>query len=380
MVDKSRKLQLLIKPASSLCNIRCTYCFYYDVCNLRTEENYGIMTEAVLETLIKKSFSYANGDISFTFQGGEPTLAGLRFFRKYLELINKYNKKKLLVHHGIQTNGLMIDDEWAKFFSNNSFLVGLSLDGTKKSHDSFRIDGKGRGTFDRVWSSVELLQKYNVDFNILTVVNSETAVRAKEIYNFYKENNLLYQQYIPCLNPLETPDVVYPFTLTADLYAKFLCDLFDVWYRDAVRNNFVYIANFDNYLGILLGVSPNTCGMTGHCTPHMVVESDGSFYPCDFYVLDEYKLGNIMKKDLSYMEKAIRSTKLLAESLPVAEKCKTCSYYMICRGGCRRHREPLIIDGKANLNKFCRAYKQFFDYALPRLKHLGTKVIQKRPG
>lgn len=377
MVNNKRRLQLLLKPASGMCNIHCTYCFYHDICSIRAKENYGKMSEDILEILIKKSFAYAESEVSITFQGGEPTLAGLDFFQKYIQLIKKYNKNNLPVQHGIQTNGMTLDDDWVRFFKEHSFLVGISVDGIKETHDAFRIDSQGNGTFDRVWTSVKLLQKHKVAFNVLTVINSATAVKAQEIYNFYKENNLLYQQYIPCLNPLETPDTEYPFTLTADLYGKFLCDLFDVWYRDMVRNNFIYVSNFDNYLGVLLGIPPSTCGMNGYCTPHMVVEADGSFYPCDFYVLDHYKIGNIMNHDLFYMEKGLRSTKLLEESLPIAAQCQACSYYMICKGGCRRHREPILKDKEVNLNKFCRAYKQFFDYALSRLQFLKKKMVEK---
>ncbi|MGI6579002.1 MAG: anaerobic sulfatase maturase [Saccharofermentanales bacterium] len=374
-MKKTHNLQLLIKPASSSCNIRCTYCFYYDICSIREEENYGIMTDQVLETLIRKSFANAEGQVSIVFQGGEPTLAGLTFFEKYISLIQKYNKNNLPVNHGIQTNGMILNREWAEFFKRHSFLVGVSVDGVKESHNAFRLDAKGEGTFDQVWASIKLLQKYQVDFNVLTVINAATAVRAKEIYNFYKENGLRYQQYIPCLNPLENPDFEYPFTLTNDLYAKFLCELFDVWYQDVICGNLIYVSNFENYLAMLLGVPPGTCGMTGHCTPHMVVEADGSFYPCDFYVLDEYKIGNIMQDDYAEIEQRLYSTKLLEESKPIAEPCKKCRYFKICRGGCRRHREPLIVDGSVNLNRFCKAYKQFFDYAVPRLKHLGSKIL-----
>ncbi len=366
-------LSLLIKPASGGCNIRCKYCFYHDEQQNRETFSYGLMTEETLEILIKKALNYAAGRCSFGFQGGEPTLRGLDFFRKAVELQKKYNVHQVEIANSLQTNGLLIDSQWASFLHDNHFLVGLSLDGVKDIHDENRLDPEGKGTFNRVLQAAQKLAAHQVEFNLLTVVTNRTAEAIGRIYSFYRRSGLLYQQYIPCLDPLEEARGSSPYSLTPEKYAQFLKTLFDLWYRDIREGQFIYIRYFENLLGMLLGQPPESCGLSGQCAIQNVVEADGSVYPCDFYCLDGWRLGNIRETDFRDMARSETARRFLAQGETGRSQCQNCLYGPICRGGCRRDREPLGEGG----NYFCQAYREFFAYALPRLQGMA-QALQRR--
>lgn len=363
-------LSLLIKPASGACNLRCQYCFYHDEQQNRETFSYGFMSEETLELLIKKALEYASGSCTFGFQGGEPTLRGLDFYRRAVELQKKYNRRRIPIANAIQTNGLLLDDAWAQFLHDNHFLVGLSLDGGKDVHDSCRTDPEGKGTFNRVLQAAQKLTAHQVDFNLLTVVTNRTADNIGKIYGFYRRSGLLYQQYIPCLDPLGARRGLSPWSLTPEKYAQFLKTLFDLWYRDVAEGRFIYIRYFENLLGMLLGRPPENCGLSGQCAIQNAVEADGSVYPCDFYCLDQWRLGNI--RDTGFEELACCETarRFLAEGVLGRSSCQSCPYAFLCRGGCRRDREPL--DGPGNY--FCQAYREFFPYALPRLRRTARAL------
>lgn len=369
-------LSLLIKPSSGGCNIRCKYCFYHDEQLNRETFSYGFMSEETLEVLIKKALEYATVHCSFGFQGGEPTLRGLDFYRRVVELQKKYNVHHTQIANAIQTNGLLIDDEWAQFLHENRFLVGLSLDGVKDVHDQNRLDPEGKGTFNRVLQAAQKLTAHQVDFNLLTVVTNRTADMITKIYNFYRRSNLLYQQYIPCLDPLEEERGSSPYSLTPEKCARFLKTLFDLWYRDVTAGRFIYIRYFENLLGMLMGRRPESCGMSGQCAIQNVVEADGSVYPCDFYCLDQWKLGNIRTDSFESMAKSEGAQRFLTEGSSGRSQCRECEYAPICRGGCRRDREPLGGGG----NYFCEAYKDFFAYAMPRLQDMARTIQRQTMG
>lgn len=356
-------INLLIKPASGLCNMQCKYCFYHDETQNREAPSYGFMTEETLEAVIGKALSFSDTACSFLFQGGEPLLRGLDFFKKAIALQKRYNTKGLLVSNAIQTNGISLDGEWAKFLKENHFLVGVSLDGTAFTHDSFRIDGKGEGTFGRVMRGIEALKEHGADFNILTVVNALTAKKIPQIYEFYKRNGYAYLQFIPCLNPLGKDGERFSYTLTPKSYGHFLKTLFDLWYNDLKNGNRVHIQQFEEYVKMLLLMPPEVCGMSGICSCQNVVEADGEVYPCDFYVLDEYRLGNLNSVSFEEIDEKRREIRFIEESAQIHEDCKNCKYASICRGGCRRHRVPK--------NYFCTAYYDFFDYTIHRLEEVA---------
>ena len=366
-------LNLLIKPASGNCNLRCKYCFYHDITEKRKIPSYGIMSLDTIETIVKKVCDYLpSGECTIAFQGGEPTLTGLDFFKAFVEYQKKYKSDKLIFHNAIQTNGMVIDEEWAKFLSENNFLVGISLDGHEDIHDLYRIDANENGTFARVMESIHLLEKYKVEFNVLTVVTAQVAKNIDKIYKFFKENNLKYQQYIACLDPLDQKHGQYKYSLSPSLYGRFLCHLFDQWYNDIQKGEFVYNRYFENLVGMLIGHLPESCGLIGHCARQVVVEADGSVYPCDYYVLDQYRIGNLITDGFDDIEENRDKSGFIQHSMVINEKCKYCKWAKLCRGGCRRDREP-VINGVPSLNHFCESYQQFFEYAYPRLVQLARK-------
>jgi len=359
---------MLIKPASGSCNLRCGYCFYHDEASRRETACFGLMSTETLENVVKKAMAEAEKFCAFTFQGGEPILAGLEFFRTYIALTRKYARPGLQVSHAIQTNGTLIDDDWAQFFAENRFLVGLSMDGPAPLHNRSRVNADGLGSFDRVWRAKGLLEKHGVEFNILTVVTQANAKQVSRVYKFFVENGLWYQQYIPCLSPLGEEG-----GLSAEDYGTFLCRLFDLWYADFIKGRKIYIRYFENLAGMLMGYQAENCGLCGHCTNQYVVEADGGVYPCDFYVLDEYYLGNLNRDGFRDLDRREKEIGFIAFSTRQETECVQCQYYALCRGGCRRDRQRADMNtlGKSC---FCEAYRQFFPYAVPRLWELVRQV------
>ncbi len=362
-------LCLLIKPSSDKCNMRCRYCFYADIAATHSRK-LGFMTENTAQELIKKAFAETEKQVTFIFQGGEPTLIGLQFYKYFVNTAEKYNTDKIKVHFAIQTNGYALDENWAEFFRENKFLVGLSVDGNKDLHDLYRLDAEGKGTFSRVSKCADMLKKHNVDFNILTVVTNPLARRAEAVYNFYKKQGFRYLQFIPCLNPIEKMNEKYDYTLSPERFGEFLCRIFDLWVRDIKTGDAPSIRQFDNYILMLKGILPESCGLLGVCSEQNVIESDGSVYPCDFYVLDSLRLGNINESSFSEINEKRRELGFIEQSKTVSDKCKGCEIYPICRGGCRRYREPFYPDGAGD-NIFCESYKRFFEHALGILYRLS---------
>ena len=366
-------ISVLIKPASGICNMKCDYCFYCDEAKKRITKSYGFMTERTLRNVIRKTMLHADGMISYVFQGGEPTLRGLEFFEKVIEYQKQYNKNRVYVNNAIQTNGYALNEEWAKFFKENHFLVGFSLDGTKENHDLYRHNTEGEGTYDRILKSINLMDAYGVDYNILTVVTKDTAEHISEIYKEYQTRGWNYQQYIACLDPLGEERGKNPYALTPVQYGSFLIELFQLWYEDWKKKKQPYIRQFDNYIGILMGYQPESCDQRGSCGVQTVVEADGSVYPCDFYMLDEYYLGNLNEHRIEDIERMRKEIGFIERSEKVSEECRKCQYYRICRGGCQRNRERNSYSGEYE-NYFCSGYKMFFDGCLEQLKEIAREV------
>lgn len=360
-------LTLLIKPVSSSCNMSCDYCFYRDTARKRKIPSYGDMSLSTLENVVKKALAASSVQCTFAFQGGEPTLAGLEFYNELIRIVEKYNNKRLRIQYAIQTNGYNVDKDWATFFSKYHFFVGLSLDGTKDIHDIYRKDLKHKGTYTKVMHTSQLLEKYGVEYNILAVVTAQAAKNIGKIYGFFSRNNFMYQQYIPCIDPIYEERGRQTYSLTPDLYSKFLCTLFDLWYNDFSRGKKISVRYFDNLIQIIMGYPPESCDMKGKCSRQIVVEADGGIYPCDFYVLDEYRLGNINDRDFVQLENKRNELKFIDASELMPLQCNECHWNPLCRGGCRRDR-VVNMGSELPLNYFCSAYKCFFDYAYLRLK------------
>lgn len=339
------------------------------------------MQEETLETLVREAIAYADGSLTFAFQGGEPTLAGLDFFQKAVELQQKYNNKKLQIENTIQTNGLLIDEKWARFLGEHRFLVGLSLDGPKKMHDRYRKDAGGQDTFARIMHSVQLLEQYQVDYNVVTVVTNDTAKQASFLYKFWKRNHYPLVQFIPCMDEIKRQDGTQERSIYAvepEQYGKFLCELFDLWYADFVAGETMDIRMFSNLAQMAAGYPAEECGMNGCCNCYFVVEGDGSVYPCDFYCMDEWKLGTV-NDGFVQMKTSEKAKAFVEASRPVCAACQECPYFSLCRGGCRRWREP-FVDGKPGLNQLCSAYRMFFAHAAERMERLGVYIRQKYAG
>ncbi len=349
-------LSIMIKPASSLCNMRCEYCFYHDVAESRDVPDFGVMNEATAENLIKKALSFADGEsIAFAFQGGEPLIAGLDFFKSFVKTVNAENKLSSVITYGLQTNGTLINDGWAEFFKENNFLIGLSLDGNEHNN-RFRIDAKGNNTFYKILMAANILERHKVDFNILTVLTGSCADNIEEIYRFFRSKGFRYLQFIPCLRPFgdKTESELY---MTVEQYADFLIKGFNMYVKDYVRGQYTSVRYFDNLVHLYLGNKTEQCGVCGHCTHQFVVEGNGNVYPCDFYCTDEWLLGNINENAFDSIANCERAKKFIMDSLKQDEKCKSCRLYPICRGGgCKRSRFD---------RDYCEAYKRFFSSCLP---------------
>lgn len=369
-----KKLTLLIKPASSLCNMRCKYCFYHDLAAMRDRSSYGIMRYSTCENLIEKAIDFAEKEVSFIFQGGEPTLAGLSFFENFVDAVDRLNLKKLKVNFAIQTNGIDIDEEFADFLGRCNFLVGLSLDGTREINDFLRIDANEKGSHKKIISVAKLLEKHDVEYNILTVVTSHTAKHIEKIYNYYKKCGFRFLQFIPCLDPLDNGPFSSSYSLTPEVYEKFLNTLFRLWYNDLLAGNYISIRYFENLIRLAGGQSPELCGLVGYCMGQFVIEGDGSVFPCDFYCLDEWKIGNINSMNFEEFINSDNMKRFINTSLTISEECKSCKVYYLCRGGCRREKY-MNADGTLGKSIYCEAFQAFLSQAEPLVRKIAVSMM-----
>lgn len=371
-------VNFLIKPASSLCNMRCRYCFYEDEAANRTQASMGVMTRETADLLIGEALDAVdfNGRLSFAFQGGEPTVAGLDFFRHFVEEVTRRNTRHIPVNYSIQTNGLALDEEWAEFLAKNRFLVGISMDGDKALHDEFRIDAAGKGTWTRVRQNVTMLQRAGVDLNLLCVVTKRCAKSAVRVYHALQKTGVNFLQFIPCLDPLEMPRGSMPYSLLPEDYGTFLCALFDEWYRDWSSGHYTSVRLFDDYVHLAMGLPAGTCATSGSCGAYFVVEADGSVYPCDFYVLDEWKLGHLGDQPLPALAQSDRAVQFLQDGLNHPTACASCQWRQLCFGGCKRDWCDDPAGGKRNY--YCSSFQRFFAHAAPRLYQVAQAELRAR--
>ena len=413
-------LSVMLKPASGQCNMHCDYCFYCDEMEQRTQASYGFMSEETLQNVIRKTMPNADREISLSYQGGEPTLRGLAFFEKAVELQEKYNRKGIHVHNALQTNGYALNEKWCQFFAEHSFLIGLSIDGVQETHDAYRhgklaqdertiqisdvdqevslaqkekqtenwsdkndviqvrenesnLRMKKSGTYKYASRAADLLTRYHVDFNILTVVNTQTAAWIEDIYEDYRRRGWKYQQYIACLPPLGQAPSDSAYVISPEEYGDFLIRLFHLWYRDWKKNRQPYIRQFENWIGMLVGYPTEACDHYGTCGIQYVVEADGSVYPCDFYMLDDYRLGNLNENRVVHLDEARQKTRFVERSMALDPACKACTYYPLCRGGCQRCREALPGQNIYR-NLWCESYRMFFDACLKEMQEVAVGI------
>lgn len=349
-------LSVMLKPSSSMCNLNCKYCFYNDLSQKRESKNYGIMSLDTAEVVVKKAFDFCKGaSVNFAFQGGEPTLCGIDFYKNFVEMEKKYNIYNLKVTYGFQTNGVLLNQEWISFFKKNNFLVGLSLDGDEEMN-SLRVDRNGKNSFTSALNALELLDYNNIDYNVLTVVTKHNYKNLNRTYCFLKSQGVKFMQFIPCLKGYKEKES--DFALDPYEYGNFLIDLFGLYRYDYYRAKYISVRNLDNYVRLARGENAEMCSMKGHCSVQFVIEGDGTVFPCDFYCLDEYAMGNINKNDFFFLAKMPVAINFIKESLQIEKKCKDCNYFKLCMGGCKRYN----LD-----NDYCISYKMFFDKCLPYL-------------
>lgn len=359
-------MTVMVKPVSGNCNMRCSYCFYADEAAHRDVASYGAMTLETLEVLVRRIFAYADGGVTLAFQGGEPTLAGAAYFERLLELERKYNSRRLPVQHALQTNGLRLSPELIAVLRKGAFLVGVSLDGCEEIHDSRRMDQEGRPTYARVLQTLQTLQKEEIEYNILCVVDREIARQPERCFNALKEHRFL--QFIPCLDGLDGQATEN--SLTAEDYGEFLIKTFDLYEQTLRAGSFVSVRTLDNWVSMLLGHAPEACGMRGECSLGYLVESNGNVYPCDFYALDEWKLGNVHDQNFLRLSRCDNAKRFVLSSRHIDDACKSCRFAWLCRGGCRREREP-FVDGRPGPNRLCAGMRRFFDERFDRLEALA---------
>ena len=366
-------VSVLMKPSSSMCNMSCDYCFYCDEAEKRSQKSFGFMSEQTLKNVIRRTILRAEGMISYAFQGGEPSLRRLDFFEKAVAFQKQYNKNHVQVHNAFQTNGFAIDEEWCRFFKEHHFLVGLSVDGTKEIHDSMRHTRTGGGTFDLVEHAARLMDDHDVEYNILTVVTPQIVQNISGVYRAYKKRGWNFQQYIACLDPLGEGHGTTPYSLTPELYGRFLIDLFELWSRDLQTGSQPYIRQFENYVGLAAGYMAEACDQRGVCGIQNVVEADGSVYPCDFYMLDEYRLGNFDEDRLDQIDARRKELGFIERSRQLGQDCKGCPHFRLCRGGCQRSRDWKAAGGFSE-PEFCSGSRRFFERCGDKIYEIAKKM------
>lgn len=357
-----KSLSLLIKPASAFCNLRCQYCFYRADSDARRECVPVMMSYETMESLVLQALELSEGRISFAFQGGEPMLRGLSFYQFFTDMVRNNLRKGQTAEYSIQTNGTLVNEEWANFFYENNFLVGLSLDGTQELHDLYRVDAAGNGTWSRVERALRILQEHNVETSILSVITGDAARHGKEIYQRLKALECEFLQFIPCLDPLTADRGSQPYSLTPEQYASFLCDIFDLWYKDWERGDYHSVRMFDDYVHLMTGRPAGTCTSTGSCGQYFVVEGDGSMYPCDFFSHDSWCMGTLGKQTLKNLIESPIAKKFQALGCSRPARCRNCQWLSLCSGGCQRERIGL------EYSYYCAALQAFFLHAAPYLK------------
>ena len=354
-------ISVLIKPASSSCNLRCRYCFYTDVSENRATASYQTMSEETADIVIQRIADalQLKGKANISFQGGEPTTAGLSFFEMFVQKFQAY--PDIQVHYSMQTNATLINDAWAQFLHEHHFLVGVSLDGYQTNMDHYRYDVQKRGVYYQVLRGIDYLKKADVEFNILTVVTKELAQHGSSLLKFYLEHHFDYVQLIPCLPGLnETENEI---SLTPEQYASFYLDFFQAWKKAYTQGHFISVNLFENLAGMLSGVPPYQCGMLGRCSIQYVIEANGNVYPCDFYCLDEDCLGNLKEASLQQLSDSAKAKEFLASNNCMKEPCRNCSVRSYCNGGCRRQNVCYLSEESC-------AYQKVLLTILPQLQQM----------
>ena len=376
---------LMIKPAGSLCNLGCSYCYYLDKAEIYSGRE-PVMSIDMLETVIRKYIETCETpEVTFNWHGGEPLVLGKDFFRKVLEFERRYADGKI-IHNTMQTNGILLDSEWAAILRDGNFLTGISVDGPAEIHDRFRRDRRGGPTLDKVLRGIAVLQEAGAEFNTMSTINKASEGKGALVYEFLKSIGSRYMQFMPVLEHVKDGRIVppgtpgskaAPWSVSATGFGQFMCDMFDQWIRHDVGKYFV--GHFDAALAGWCGVQPGTCAYAETCGGNAVIEHNGDVYMCDHFVYPEFKLGNIREKSLKEMltsAEMIRFGISKRNSLPV--KCLSCQWVRLCNGECPKHRFSVTDDGQEGLNALCRGYEMFYSHTAPHMKRMRDYLLQER--
>ncbi|HZI33134.1 MAG TPA: anaerobic sulfatase maturase [Candidatus Binatia bacterium] len=400
-----RQFHVMAKPSGSTCNLDCSYCFYLSKETLPNGPGAGRMSDEVLEKFVQQYIAGITGnEVVFSWQGGEPTLMGVDFYRKVVALQKKHARPFQVVQNDLQTNGTLIDEEWCEFLKENRFLVGLSIDGPRDIHDKYRVTKGGRPTFDKVFNAVKLLQRYGVPFNTLTCVNRYNARKPLDVYRFLRsEVGSTYLQFIPIVEykgfektaphkwnnaalprdgdpearPGHPNSIVTDWSVDPDDWGYFLCKTFDEWRNKDLGK--VFVNHFETLVSQHMGLGSQVCIYSEVCGKGVAIETDGSVYSCDHYVYPEYKIGNI--KDAAIDRQVFSRTQVKfgsAKNETLPAYCRQCAYLSDCWGECPKNRVIRTADGEPGLNFLCRGFKKYFAHAIPEVDRI-VATLRKQP-
>ena len=383
----SSPMFVMAKPAGSGCNLACDYCYYLEKKKLYDDGKRHLMSDATLERFIRQYIEGQNTDtVVFTWHGGEALLRPIEFYKQAMSFQKQYAAGRT-IQNCLQTNGLLLNDAWCKFLHDRGWLVGLSIDGPQTFHDEYRRSVDGRPSFMRVMRAVQLLNKYNVDWNALAVINDYNADYPLQFYKFFKDINCRYIQFTPIVERKNSVGSLVDnkkggelveFSVTPQQWGNFLCTVFDEWIKQDVGTYFVQL--FDATLANWCGVTPGVCTMAELCGHAGVIEHNGDVYCCDHFVYPEYKLGNIYNKGLAemmYSDQQLKFGRAKRDSLP--GQCRSCKWLFACHGECPKNRFAVTADGESGLNYLCEGYRQFFSHVAPYMDFMKNELDNHRP-
>jgi uncharacterized protein len=382
----------MVKPMGSSCNLDCAYCYYLDKAPTIYENCQPVMSPELLEEYIRQYIG-ANEvpEVTFVWHGGEPLLAGIDFYRRAIEFQRKYAAGKTIIN-SLQTNGTLINADWCNFFREHRFLIGLSVDGPRKIHDTYRVNKAGRPTFDKVMAAVRQMTQYGVEYNTLSVVNNLSEGRGVEVYSFLKSIGSRFMQFLPALEYMMPEDkggrpvivspgtegsVRAPWSVSPSGYGQFLTDIFDEWVLNDVGKYFVQV--FDMTLVQWVGAKPGLCVYSETCGDALVVEHNGDVYSCDHFVYPQYKLGNIMEEDLVSLYRSPKQFEFGIDKRNTLPRfCLGCRYYFACRGECPKHRFIKAVNGEDNLNALCEGFKHYYEHVEPYMDQMRNLLMERK--
>lgn len=374
---------VMTKPRGAICNLDCDYCYFLSKEMLYPGSRFRMASDLLEEYTRQYIQAQKVNQVTFTWQGGEPTLMGLAFFRRAIELQQKYRRPGMLIQNSIQTNGTLLNDEWAAFFKENDFLVGLSLDGPRQLHDAYRHDKGGHGTFEKVMKSIALLKDYGVEFNILTTLNAVNVQHPLEVYRFLRDEvGTDFIQFIPIVERqnetgFQEGSQVTERSITGEQYGRFMIAVFDEWILKDVSRIFVQL--FDTALNSWLGLHAGLCVFEETCGKGLAMEHNGDVYSCDHFVEPKHKLGNLRKLPMLQMVGSEQQRQFgLAKRETLPRYCRECPVRFACNGGCPKDRILTTHDGEAGLNFLCAGYRAFFMHIDHPMKLMAREIRLRR--